>query len=180
MQTFINRSAEDARGSGWLVHLEDNEATEFADNTWEYAVPATFAYVNSLRVEDDTFTPSMWDQHIPHAFWEIRINASSPTFYINTRWALPQSGTLMKVIGQQRPSLYTAITETVDLGMEAFLSQRATAYALFYMSAGNPSLDIDRSRLELARTSLALSERLLSNHPQEFRVKPNSKLVPGR
>jgi hypothetical protein len=131
-------------------------------------------------VEDDTFTPSMWDQHIPHAFWEIRIDASSPMFYINTRWALPQSGTLMKVIGQKRPALYTALTETVDPGMEAYLAEMATHYALSYMSAGNPSLDIDRSRLALAQKSLAFAEGLLSRHPQEFRVKPNSKLVPGR
>ena len=180
MQTFINRAAEDARGSGWMIHLEDDESLSFADNTWEYAVPATFAYVHSLRVENDTFDTSTWDEHVPWPFWEIRLNASVPVFYINSLWRIPTSGLAMKVIGQQRPSLYTAITETVDPGMEAFLAQRATAYALFYMSAGNPTLDIDRSRLELARTSLALSERLLSNHPQEFRQKPNAKLVPGR
>lgn len=180
MQTFINRAAEVARGSGWLIHLEDDESLAFADNTWEYAVPATFAYVRSLRIENDTFDTSTWDEHVPWPFWEIRINGAAPVFYINSLWGLPTSGLAIKVIGQKRPTLYTAITETVDPGMEAFLAERATHYALSYMSAGNPSLDIDRSRLELSRTSLALSERLLSNHPQEFRQKPNSRLVPGR
>ena len=178
--SFINQAAEVARGSGWVLHMEDDESLTFAENTWEYAVPATFAYVESLRIEDDTTSPSTYDEHIPRSYWEIRINAAVPYFYINQRaFPIPVDKSL-KVIGQKRPSLYTVITATVDPGMEAYLTEMASHFALSFMSAGNPTLELDRSRLALAQKSLGFAEALLSRHPAEFRVRPSSRLVPGR
>lgn len=176
---FVNRAARVARSSGWLLHMEDDESLTFLANTWEYAVPATFAYVRSLRVEEDSTSPSTWDEYVPYPFWEMRINDSNPYFYIVRDWPIP-IGQGIKVIGQKRPSQYTAVTDTIDPGMEAFLTERATQYVNSFMSAGNPTLDLDRSRMDLARMSYGVSEQLLGRHPQEFRVLPNSRLVPGR
>ena len=54
VQQFINDAAQEARSSGWLLPLEDDESITFASNTYEYNVPASFAYVYMLRIENDT------------------------------------------------------------------------------------------------------------------------------
>lgn len=183
LQTFINDAVYDARRSGQLIVLEDDESLTFASNTYEYTVPDGFAYVSELRVENTATSVSTWDEVVPFHFWEIRLDSSVPKIYLHRGFSIP-SGKLMKVIGQKRPAIYssgsTGLAETVDLGFESFLRERAMAFALRFQATASPTLEIDRTRLALADRAMSYSEALLARHPMENRVTPNAVYVPGR
>lgn len=183
MQTFLGAAVQDAKNSGWLIVLEDDESLTWTANTYAYAVPASFAYVSELRVENTATSPSTWDEVVPDHFWEIRLDSSVPKFFIHRGFPIP-SGKLMKVIGQKRPTLYSAgatgLAETVDPGFESFLRDRALAYALSFQATASPDLEIDRSRIALMDRAMGRSEAMLARHPQENRVNPSAEHVPGR
>lgn len=183
IQGFINDAVQDAKNSGWLITLEDDESVEFAANTYEYSVPANFAYVKELRVENPNTTPVTWDELIPKHFWEIRLDGGSATFFFHRGFPLP-SGKKLKVIGQERPTIYssgaTGMAETVDEGIESFLRERATAFSLRFQATGNPSLEVDRTRLQLAAAAMQQSELMLARNPQEHRVDISAEHVPNR
>ncbi len=176
VQTFINDAAQEARSSGWLLPLEDDESLTFASNTYEYNVPSTFAYVYMLRIEDDTTSPSTWNQIIEHHLWDIRIDDSVPKFFFHRAMVLPVPQ-LLKVVGQKRPTIYSALASTIDPGMEAFLLRRATAAALGFISATG---ELDPQRFQMWSQHRRDAELLLARHPMEYRVKPSSKYVLGR
>ncbi len=176
VQQFINDAVYEARSSGWLLPMEDDESLTFAANTYEYNVPADFAYVYELRVEDDTTTPSTWNEFIDRHLWDIRIDESVPKFFIHrgTRLPVPQS---LKVVGQKRLTVYSALATTVDPGVEAWLRARATATALgFIHSTG----DLDGQRFTMWQQHRRDAELLLARHPMELRVRPSSVYVLGR
>lgn len=50
---FINSAAWDAANKGWLVDLQDDESLYLATSTFEYAVPASFAYIHEIWEEGD-------------------------------------------------------------------------------------------------------------------------------
>lgn len=180
---MLNDAAQDAKNSGWLIVLEDDESLEFAANTYEYNVPASFAYVSELRVENTATSTSTWDEVVPDHFWDIRLDSSVPKFFIHRGFALPV-GKAMKVIGQQRPTIYssgtTGLAETIDPGFESFLRDRALAFALGYQATANPTLEIDRTRMALMDRAMVRSEAMLARHPQENRVNPSAVYVPSR
>lgn len=183
-QTFINAAVRDATRAGQLITLEDDESITFEANTYEYNVPATFAYVSELRVENDVTTPSTWDEQVPDHFWDIRLDDSVPKFFLHRGFAIPTSSKAMKVIGQKRPTIYssgaTGLAETVDPDFEAFLRERAIGFAMRFQATGNPTLEIDQKQFALADRAMAYSERMLASHPYENRVNPNGRHVPGR
>lgn len=183
VQIFINDAAQDARNVGWYVKLEDDESLTWATNTYEYNVPATFAYVSELRVENEATSPSTWDEIVPFHFWRISLDDSVPKFFIHRGFAIP-TARAMKVMGQKRPTIYssgaTGLAETIDLGFESFLRERAISSALSYQATANPSLEVDRTRLALADRARLFSNEFLKSHPQENRVDPNAEHVPGR
>lgn len=183
LQNFVNDAVYDARNSGWLIILEDDESLTFANDTWEYEIPASFAYIHQLRIEDDSTTPSTWDEPVPRHFWDIRLDGAVPKFFFSKQFPLPVDKAL-KVIGQKRPTIYssgaTGMAQTVDPGFESFLRERAVFFAMGFMTTGNPQLVGDPKQLQIAGQSFALSEAFLARHPQENRVFPNSIYVPSR
>jgi hypothetical protein len=183
LQGFINDAAQDAKNSGWLIVLEDDESLTWTANTYAYSVPASFAYVSELRVENTATSPSTWDEVVPDHFWEIRLDSSVPKFFISRGFPIPNAK-LMKVIGQERPTIYssgaTGLAETVDLGFESFLRDRALALALGFQATANPTLEIDRTRIALMDRAMGRSEAMLARHPQENRVNPSAVYVPSR
>jgi len=175
---YINSAAQDARNSGWLVKMEDDESLTFLQNTWQYSVPATFAYIRELRVENNTSSPSTWDEMIPEAYWAPpRIDDGVPKFFFIRPFMLPV-GRKMKVVGQRRPTVYSLVTETVDPGMESFLRERAITFSMSFIHSSLPAVDAQRFAMWDRRRRD--SELMLGRHPQEFRARPNSWLVPGR
>lgn len=176
VQTFINDAVQEARSSGWHLPIEDDESITFASNTYEYNVPATFAYVYMLRIEDDTTTPSTWNTILEHHLWDIRIDDGVPKYFIHRGVGLPVPMKL-KTVGQKRLTIYSALADTIDPGVEAFLRARATATALGFISATG---ELDQQRFGMWNQQRRDAELLLGRHPMEYRVKPSSKYVLGR
>ena len=175
--TFIQSAARDCRSSGWLVFLEDDESLETTANTYEYTIPASFAYIESLWLEETINGVSTYTYMIPRGHYTITYNGSNPVFSFFTLTNLTV-GRNIKVRGQQRPTIYTATGNTIDAGMEGFLRERVIYFALRYIGSGQSELA--RFRQQMAVFAFQSSEAMLKRHPQEFRVKPSSVVVPGR
>lgn len=174
---FIRSASSDARSSGWLTDLEDSESLEVAASTWEYPVPAGFAYIEKIMLEQEVNGTSVYAMEIDRAHWEIRLNGGAPVFSFHSRDML-ETGKNIKVIGQARPTIYMDENETIDRGMEAFMRERALYFAFRYLGAGMSELA--RWRQQMSTQAWQTSEMMLSRHPQEFRVRPNSRVVLGR
>ena len=175
---FIQDAYTDLDNAGWLMTLEEDETTTMAASTYEYDVPASFAYVYMLREEDDG-TPTTYSIVIPQLHWRIALDASAdPEFHFEPHLWSPRAGKTIKVVGQKRPTSLSAKTITVPAGMESFVRERAVSYAAAHLAQGSSQLAKWRERL--SETSYLKSEAMLAQHPMEFRVKPSSVHVPGR
>ena len=172
--TFIQSAARDFRSTGWLIRMEDNESLTVLANTPEYNVPATFAYIQDIWMERVVNGVSQFDIQIPRGHWTPRINGGVPVIFFYTQSAL-ETGRLLKIVGQARPTIYTAAGNTIDVGMEYVLRERALSYALMSVAAGGSELARWRQQTSLVRRQL---QRPFP--PKDFRQLPGSQIVPGR
>lgn len=179
--SFIQSAARDARSSGWLVYNEDNESITIASNTYEYAVPSGFAYVTRILVSETISGTAVYVREVPRSHYEIRYNTiaavAGPAITFTTITELTPNQTL-KVVGQARPTIYTAAGNTIDPGMEGFLRERALYYGFRFLGAGLSELA--RWRQQMSIQCWQTSEAMLRRHPQEFRMHPSAMEVPSR
>lgn len=172
---FVNMALDDLSAAGWLLPLAEDVSLTLAASTYEYAVPAGFAYIK--RVEQAS-ADGFYDviDIVPDWYWYVSNDANlviRPTYHGEL-----VDGRVLKIVGQKRPNTGVAGSDTIQGGMEAFVRERATKYAADYLAAGDSRLDGYRQRL--AENLWAVSEKMLGSHPMEFRVKPSSVHVPGR
>ena len=252
--SFINQAARDARNSGWLLPHHNAENVELLAQTFEYDVPAGFAYIQSIRwgdrtnsnadttdtgtdldgalsdttgttvtvdnndlfvindliqVDDeimlvtaistsletltvargyfsstaathsdgaDVLRPNAdvtYDTEIPQAYWEPKLDSggsggagatsgSRPMIVFNARLFTFTAGTPLQFVGQKRPTIYSAVTETVDDQMESFLLERALYRGSRYVAVGGG--EAARALLSTGDNALALSEQFLLRH----------------
>jgi len=118
----LNEAANDAKNADWLIKVDDATISYVAD-TFEYTVPATFAYILEVRTEDGGDLTV-----VPYSHWTLRdgdtpVIRFSEELYANTNVTL-------SVQGYKRPTVtYAAMTETVDLNLESFLRERTLSLA---------------------------------------------------
>ncbi len=136
------------------------------------------------------FSDVTYEDLLYRAYWDIQTDTggsggqvgtggSRAVLVINSDYFFYTGGTPLRFIGQKRPTnTYSAATDTVDLHVESFLRERALAYATRLASAIDPRRGPELAQLR--REAMATSEKFEDMHPMEFRVKPSSKLVPGR
>jgi hypothetical protein len=177
--TFINMASRDVRNAGWLLPLADDESITEAANDYEHNVPAGFAYI-SMLLREDTSSGTFDEQNgLDLHEWRLGINTSlTPVIYLNQYRYGVHAGARIKIVGQQRPAIYTADGDTVDNGLESFLRERAAYYSFQFLAAGRS--EYAQWRQQQAMLARAESERFLAYGPQQFRMKPNSRYVPGR
>lgn len=203
---FINDAVRDLTMAGWLTPLDADTSLTMAANTYAYDVPANFAYVYTLRMQTSA-AASTYDEVVPPHQYRIRMMATAtPQFVMESGLWFPRAGEGFMVVGQRRPATYTLDADVIEAQFEAFLRERAVAMAL-YFAAGLPQphaadyvqevesdspttrrgpdvqgLAGERIKVLLALANLRYmtSEKMLSYHPMEFRVKPSSQHVPGR
>lgn len=178
--SFIQSAARDARNNGWLIFIEDNETLTIASNAYEYAVPATFAYVDKLMVQETINGVSVFVREVPRHHYEIRYNTitgAGPVFSFSSVTELTPDR-LLKVVGQARPTIYSAAGNTIDAGMESFLRERSLYFGFRFLGAGLSELA--RWRQQMSIQAWQTSEALLRRHPQEFRMHPSAMEVPSR
>jgi len=205
---FVNDAIDDLKAAGWLLPLAEDESTTMATNTYEYDVPASFAFIYQLWEEDDG-TPTTYSAPVPDLHWRMSLDASSdPEFHFDPILWSPRSGKTIKVVGQQRPAALSEDEDDLEGGMEPFIRERSVYYAARTLAgmqvtgehrfadrearaanepptrrpAESPDADELRARrlMQVADRAWATSERFLSSYAAEFRVRPSSRHVPGR
>ncbi len=175
--TLIADASQDIDMAGGLVFLEDDESLTLASPTLSYTVPASFVAIRELRVEGAT--AGTYDRIIPRHLWQLRYDGAAPKIIFHEDHGLTDTKKI-KVVGWRRPTVYTAVGDTVDPGLDAFLRDRAAAYALSYMAAGGSELD--RNRLQQRELKMRDSEALLQRYLtlQEEQLVPGTRRVPSR
>ncbi len=172
---LINDASEEAGASGWVRPIEKDVAAPVPPATID--VPSGIAWVKDLRGQDDTTDrQTIVERH----YWRMAMRAvSTPTIYFVDEY-LPKYVLLDALVleGWDRPSSYTLVGDTVDAGMESFLIDRASAHALRAMVAGTSELD--RIRSQQSEIKMRDSQVFLDNIPEEFKVLPRARHVPGR
>lgn len=174
---FLRSASMDARNSGWFLPIEDDESLEVAATTYEYDIPAGFAFIEKLYIEETINGSDVYINTIPRNHWEIRTNGGNPVITFSTLSELTP-GKNIKIVGQARPSVYTDENQTVDRGMESFIRERALYFAFRYLGAGLSELA--RWRQQMSIQAWQTSEAMLNSHPQEFRMRPDARSVDGR
>jgi hypothetical protein len=172
---FINDAVVDLNAVGWLLPLSEDNVAQVAA-TFEYTVPASFAYVKEIRLESVT-TANFYDEVLPDYAWTIAFMAATPKIRLDSRVYTPAAGKKLLVIGQKRaPSL--AGSDTITAGLESFLRERAIAYTAINLSIGDS--EYARLRQAIAKFAWEASEQMVVDMPEEFRIVPGSRPVPGR
>jgi len=175
---LLNQAVQWARNGGLLVPLEEDESLVEVANTYSFEVPASFAYINRIvRKNRSTGTYDGYNSFGPEA-WRLGIDGSDPTLFFDEARYDPDAGNTLKVIGQKRPTVYTQGTDTIDTGLENILTERTLFYAFQFLAAGRSEYAVWRQ--QEAMIARAESELALARAPQQFRMKPNSRYVPGR
>ena len=164
--TLINDAVQDASNSGWWIPDDDEAITTVAGAN--VIVPTGMAYIKEIL--DDTAGDRL-EQH----WWKVEIVGGDAEIVVFAG-ATPVGAS--KIYGWKRPTVYTGGGDTVDPGLESFLRERATAYALKYMAAGQSELD--RSRIQMSELAMRDSEAFLSRQPQQYKIMPRARYVPGR
>ncbi len=169
--TLINAAAREAGALGWAYPLNDAAVTLPAGDG-SVAVPSDFAWVDELRLNSG-------DAIIPRHYWTLRFAGNVPVFKMEDGWENKFTPGAATAIGWKRPKdTYSATGDTVDTGLGAFLTDRTAAHALRTMAAGGSELD--RLRGQQSEIKMRDSALFLENIPNQHRVLPTSRHVPGR
>lgn len=136
---------------------------------------------------DRPMTDVSYDYHIPRPYWypkwatggmsaDQAARGSRPVIVFHQGFLSFTADVPIQFHGQKRPTETYASGDSLDLGIESFVLERATAYASRFLFAqgDHPHLDV------IFREAWAASEDFLRRQPQEFRVLPNSIRVPRR
>ncbi len=170
---LIADASREAGASGWVrpvtVDVDDPSADLQAD------VPSGIAWIKDLRGRSDADRPTIVERH----YWRMGMVATTPTFFFEDAYDVTYTSlSVLAVEGWDRPTVYTAVGDTIDAGMEAFLLDRAASHALRTMAAGGSELD--RIRGQQSEIKMRDSQVFLDNIPEQFRVLPRARHVPGR
>lgn len=176
LTSFINMAARDARNLGWLLDLEEDESLLETATTFSFAVPANFAYIQTLLREN--ISTGTFDYEIARGEWRLGLDGSVPTLFLFEPWYIPAVGSNIKIIGQKRPSLYSAGGDTVDAFLEPYLREKATYYSGMFVAFGES--EYAATRRDAALLAAREANKMSSESPQVFRMRPNSRHVPTR
>lgn len=173
--SLINQAIDDLVSGDWLMPMSEDTSLILSPSTFTYAVPAGFAYIRALMVADSTGEYPL-ENTIPGGQWYI--NDSGSIYFYPDYADFLIDGRHLKLIGQKRPPQEVLGGDTITAGMLSFIRERAVSYAWEYLAGGVSELG--QTRLRLSETNWQKSERMLSAHPMEFRVKVGSVYVAGR
>jgi len=173
---FVNDAVEDWNNGGGILPLAEDSVLQAA-TTFDYTVPAGFSYIFEVRLEDET-TAGLYDKVVPYELWSLSYAVGSTAkIRLDSRWFTPVVGKKILVIGQKK-QVALASGDTVLAGMIAFVRERGIYHACRYLMAGGSNLATRRE--DTAKLALQLSQDMLQHLPQEFRIIPGSRPVPGR
>jgi len=118
---------------------------------------------------------------LPHE-WELVLAGDLAYIRFDLRFASALGGEAITLTGFRQPAVYTADDDVVDVGMEAYLRERAKAYGAQY--GGRSGSQWARQYEQLFQDSFTVSEEMLTKQlgRQQTRLKKYLVLrqVPGR
>ncbi len=173
---FINNAVHDGMNAGFLLPLSDDTTLVEASAQYDFTVPTPFVYINSVLRQN--VATNTYDYEFPLNYWRLDDIAGVATLHFDERAYLADAGAHLMLKGQQRPTVYVNDTDVIDNMMWSFLRERATFYAATFVAGGLSQYS--QWRQKTADTAFAISEQMIARSPQEFRMRPNSKKVPGR
>jgi len=175
---LINQAIDDLAAEGIVLPLAEDETLAFAATTWAYSVPASFAYIKELR-EEDAVGGGKYPNVIHPSLWRLTIETGTTPIiqFDTTEYTLPTATVKLKVIGQQRVAQLTT-TDTVPIGLESFIRERALSYACDILAGSSSQLSAWRRGL--AEQSWGRSLDILRRLPRDYRALPDAVRVPER
>lgn len=173
---MINSAAWDAANGDWLIPLDD-ETLETVAATYEYAVPASFLYIHDVWLE--SATAGLFDRRILRNQWRLLLTGTTPQLVLDPDLHTITATRNLKLQGHRRPTTeYSEGTTNIDTGLESFIRERAVAYAARNLSRHGGQHA--QQYAQLAQEAWQMSENLLQNRPEQYRLHIRSRLVPGR
>lgn len=165
-------------GAGALIDIDEANITLLAA-TYSYSVPAGFAYVQYLAYEDDTESVSTYDEGVPRLHYSFGTASGTPKVYFNRSVFDLRTGKDVRFFGQGRPSIPTALTDTVDPELEGVVQEVLEARFLSRLSqAGFQQGGVGIDRANQRRELKVAVDNALSH--VDFRVRPGSTRIRGR
>lgn len=164
---FLNDAAQDV-SNRWWIPLEDDESVSFS--AVSVSVPASFAYLREIRYGTN------YNSVVPRHYWDVRVDGGVAKVFFDARLT-DVSGTL-KFVGWKRPKVDYVLADTIEIGIESFLRERAACFAYRFMAAGLSELD--RLRASLSEAAFQKSELIVQTHIEERKALPAPRLIPGR
>lgn len=175
---YINMALDDLTMEGWLQPHNEDSSISIVSGTYDYNVPSGFAYIRDMYIADpDGHFPLSYG--IPQIQWRLGLNSSgvAQIHFWPDAWDLNTNGRSLLIIGQKRPSVNVAGSDTMVPQFVSFCRERGLSYAADQLGGGDDEPSRQRSRL--AESAWAKSNLMLAKQPMEVRVKPNSRIVPG-
>lgn len=171
-------AVRDIIGAGALIDLDEAEIT-LAATTWEYSVPANFVYVQYLAYEDNTEAVSTYDEGVPRLHYGFRTDSGTPKVFFNRGMFDLRIDKKVRFFGQGRPSVPTALTDTVDSEVDGLVQNVLEARFLSRLSqAGMQQGGVGIDRANQRRELKVAVDNALSH--ADFRVRPGSTRIRGR
>lgn len=82
----VNDAIQDLNACGWLLSIDEDTSITLEEDVWAYDVPADFAYIESILLEDITCDPSTFDTVIIKEHWRLGYD-DSRNFLYNKDWS---------------------------------------------------------------------------------------------
>ena len=170
---LINAAARDLLGAGIVIGLTDNESLTSSSGALSI-VPASFAYIH------DIWGGTSFRTWIPQSHWSFQVVSSAPNILWDSE--LLATSSTVQLNGHARPNAAYALGSTsIDTGMEAFVRERASAYAakqLAQVAEGTPAANLEGiSNSAMAESTVLLQ---LLGAQAHFRPHRYSRAVPLR
>jgi len=171
---FINSAAWDAANNDWLLPKNDN-SLETAASTYEYSVPSGFEYVHDVWMESGT--ADQYDERILRNQWKIGlVDAVAKVIFDSVLWTVTATRNL-RLNGHARPTTEYTDSSSIDVGLEAFIRERAIMYGARNLSSHGGQHAQQYSGM--ADRAMQTSEAMLQNRPEQYQLHFRSRFVPG-
>ncbi len=175
---FINSASWDAAAEGAVLPIEDNESLTISTGTFEYNVPATFAYIHEIW-QEATATSDIYPAFVPWNRWLLSYNGSNAIIRFSREYYTITNDIDLQVLGHRRPTPeYSEDTENIDAGLESFIRERAIAYAARNLSRTGDTAAQAYAQLYL--DAIQSSTTILKEQTEFVRPGIYSRAVPLR
>ena len=171
---FINSAAWDAANNDWLLPKYD-DSLETASSTYEYTIPSGFEYIHDIWIESST--SDQYDERILRNQWKIGlVDTTASIIFDSVLWTVVATRNL-RVLGHKRPNTEYTDSDSIDVGLESFLRERAIMYASRNLSAHGGQHA--QQYAAMGDRAMQISDIMLENRPEQYKLHFRSRFVPG-